>query len=248
MKVPLLMLKKYCRKHIGYVGKTNEGYTIKVIDGGSKKSYVTIQIEDWINEVVFTSVKKGEVKYPYHPSVCNTGYIGVGKYSTKTHKKVYGRWHSMLYRCHNPNEIQRLSTYAEVTICVKWYNFQNFAKWYEENYPTDGEEYDLDKDLLQGESKIYSPDTCIFIPHKLNTFMTNAQSNNASGYTGVYWNKQKKRWTTQMFINNKHKHLGHFKNIEDASNTYKRARAERAEIFKELYSSKYPKHILDRIK
>jgi hypothetical protein len=42
------------------------------------------------------------------------------------------------------------------------------------------------------------------------------QSNNKTGAIGVYWHKGKKRWAAQIRICRRIKHLGRFRNIEDA--------------------------------
>ena len=39
--------------------------------------------------------------------------------------------------------------YLDVTVCEEWHNFQNFAKWFYENYyEISGEKMRLDKDIL----------------------------------------------------------------------------------------------------
>jgi len=43
-------VKKYCRKRIGKVHTTNEGYEALVVDGGTKRGSCTIKIENWIGE------------------------------------------------------------------------------------------------------------------------------------------------------------------------------------------------------
>lgn len=52
------------------------------------------------------------------------------------------------------------------------------------------------------------------------------QKNNTSGYKGVSWNKQAKKWETKIMINSKHKHLGLFENKEDAYIKYNNVRNE----------------------
>lgn len=51
------------------------------------------------------------------------------------------------------------------------------------------------------------------------------QSNNTSGFRGVGWNKEKSRWVARIAVNLKRKHLGFFKNLEDAINAYRAAAA-----------------------
>lgn len=184
-----MLEKKYNRKHIGVEFVINSGYKGKVIDGGSKMGYCTIQIGDWISEVAYKNTKTGKIKYPYHKSVYGTGYLGEGIYSKSTHKDIYDRLNNMLERCYS-NKFHKIQpTYKGVTVCDDWHNFQVFAKWYEKYYPKDGNRYELDKDLLSRDNKIYSSQTCLFIDRPLNKFMANVRKDNTSGYTGVCWCK-----------------------------------------------------------
>ena len=120
--------KKYSRSHIGEIYTTNEGYKCKVIDGGSKKDWCTILLDDKHKlEVRYGSVKKGKIKNPYHPRVYGIGYIGQGKYTSKN-TKIYSTWNNMLSRSYSENCHKNQPTYKNVTVCEEWYNFQNFAK------------------------------------------------------------------------------------------------------------------------
>ncbi len=47
-----------------------------------------------------------------------------------------------------------------------------------------------------------------------------AQANNTSGYKGVHWNKEKKRWMSFIHVDGKFKHLGYFDTPEEAAHAY----------------------------
>lgn len=49
----------------------------------------------------------------------------------------------------------------------------------------------------------------------------NKQTNNTSGYKGVFWNNEK--WQARISIEGKKIHLGHFTNVEDAARAYDNA-------------------------
>jgi hypothetical protein len=50
--------------------------------------------------------------------------------------------------------------------------------------------------------------------------------NNSSGFRGVSRNKKAKKWEAQIAINGRHKHLGHFDTVEEASEAYLVAKRE----------------------
>jgi len=241
-------VKKYSRKNIGKVIATNEGYDLEVIDGGSKKDYVTIKIEDWIAEVKTRSATIGSVKYPFHPSVSGAGHIGVGEYSVRNNKDAYIRWKHMIERCYDPKYHEKFPTYINCSVSIEWLNFQNFARWFYKNYPTDGLRYELDKDVSIIGNKIYSSSACAFIPAKINAFMAHKRRSNKSGHTGVSWQESCSKYIVSIYIDKKNKTLGRYTCLETASKVYQEARDIEAEKMRAYYSFDYPKSILDNIK
>jgi len=220
--------KRYNLKHIGKKIKNNQGFTCEVIDGGLRRNYATIRIkgeglQEYITEAHYDAVVRGNVKYPYHPSVCGIGYVGIGKYKSgenNKHTKAYEKWRGMVKRCYDPKELIKYQTYKDVTVCKKWYNFQNFAKWFEEYYV---EGYELDKDLLSlpNTPKRYCDNTCIFIPQALNVFLTTIDSIG-------YYKRLSGRYQAVISVNGKGTCLGTYDTPEEAYNAYKEARAEQA--------------------
>jgi len=220
--------KTYSLKHIGETHKTIEGYNVEVIDGGLRPSYATICIncnglQEYMTETPYGAVVRGNVKYPYHPSVHGIGYIGVGKHKPSIKGKLtkaYEKWQGMIRRCYDPKILIKQPTYKGVTVCEKWHNFQNFAKWHEEYY-VDG--YELDKDLLSLPNipKRYCENTCVFIPKELNMFI---KTSNSIGYHKLVSG----RYQAVIGVNGKRTGLGTYTTPEEASKVYKEARAERA--------------------
>lgn len=152
---------------------------------------------------------------------------------------IYSVWSGVIYRCYSEKWKLKCPSYKNVTVCREWHNFQVFAEWYEENYPLhiDNIKFELDKDLKQYglEHKVYSPETCVIIPKRINGFMVNIQSDNKSGYIGVYKLKGKKGWRASITDQQtkESKGLGIFHNIEEASECYNKHRKIIAEELKE---------------
>ena len=54
-----------------------------------------------------------------------------------------------------------------------------------------------------------------------NQMNLKTRCDNSSGFRGVFWNKQRKKWTARIQTGYKVKHLGLFKSIEDADKARK---------------------------
>lgn len=223
------------------VGKeffTNEGYTIKIVEriNSKKVKIMFLDSHNGIIEVNPISVNSGRIKNPYHKSVCGVGYTGIGIYKNSTHRKISTVWRSIILRCTSITN-GKYPTYKNVTVCEEWHNFQNFARWYEDNYPSiENIRFELDKDLLQQdkEYKVYSPNTCVFLPHNVNSFLANKKSNNTSGVIGVYWHKLFKKWVSSIRSFNDNETIReYFDDKYLAENSYTYARKIKSEKVKD---------------
>ena len=157
-------------------------------------------------------------------------------YNNNFLEKIHRIWKGMIRRCYNINDLNYHRYGGKgIVVCNEWHDFKNFKNWYISNYRFDladkGIILHLDKDLLSKNNKIYSPNTCIFLPKKINVFLANKQYNNKSGYTGVSWDKKSKKWRTTIndFDTHKKKHLGFFEDIEKANEVYEKQRRLEAE-------------------
>lgn len=120
--------------------------------------------------------KKGNVRNVYDRNLFNVGYLGEGIYKSKVNRKnttQYNAWQNMLRRCYNESYQEKHPTYIGCEVIKEWHNFQNFTKWYDENYyEIEGQIMDLDKDIMVIGNKIYSPETYLFVPQSINKLFT----------------------------------------------------------------------------
>lgn len=240
------MRAKSRNEYIGISKITNEGYTVKCIGVSNKANRIIVQFEDEVVlEVSISSFKNGTIKNRNHKSVCGVGFLGYGKYKTgtsrnrpKIEKDCYWFWTSMIKRVHNPNKNTRSMSYQrkQVTIYEDWYNFQNFADWFynKSNYRLG---WVLDKDLLS-DKNIYSPETCLFIPERVNNFIATHYNTNTSGKTGVIIRGGKyvaRTWFYDPILNKQIAyHLGEYDNINDAYVSYLKKRIELSDILSDM--------------
>ena len=125
---------------------------------------ITVQFKN-SGELVKTTYryfKNGQVKSRFAQSVYSVGYLGYEKAVDENGNKIksYIEWCNMLRRCFDEKWKEKHPSYKDVTCCNEWLCFQNFAKWFDNNYyELEGARMDLDKDILYKGNKIYSPDT-----------------------------------------------------------------------------------------
>lgn len=82
-----------------------------------------------------------------------------------------------------------------------------------------GRVYHLDKDLISKGSKMYSPDTCCFVPLEINNLFI--CSDRKSKYaTGVQYSKDKCKFVANCNRNGKNIHVGYFDTVEQAYKAY----------------------------
>ena len=124
----------------------------------------------------YSQFKNGSIKCPYEPRYYGKGYLGEGKYKVSENGKYtdeYIIWHDMLKRCYDPKYQEKKPTYKGCTVEEYLLNFQNMCEWINKNYyEIPGETICLDKDILYKGNKIYSKETCIFVPERINKLFT----------------------------------------------------------------------------
>jgi hypothetical protein len=63
--------------------------------------------------------------------------------------------------------------------------------------------------------------------------VSSLQLNNTSGFAGVFWRKDRKKWKAIIYLNSRQKHLGHFDTAEEAYESYLAAKRELHKFWKE---------------
>ena len=159
---------------------------------------------------------------------------------------AYDYWHSMLRRCYDETRIKvdegRNLAYQGCKVCDEWLNFSNFYKWYKDNYyEIDNEIMCLDKDILIKGNKIYSPQTCIFAPQKINTLFCNSKKIRGNLPLGVTYDKRYNSYVARCNNGNKKTiYLGSRKTIEEAFMLYKIFKEKIIKDFADRYKDLIP--------
>ena len=190
-------------------------------------------------------LRNGQITNPLFPNMYGVGYIGIGKYSSKD-KRLFSLWSNMLQRSNYEIYHQKFPTYKDVTVCSEWYNFQNFATWCETQKTQstiDGcvEFYDLDKDLLIKGNKIYSPETCCFVPREVNGLLVKRDKMRGEYPIGVSYHKKGRKFQAKINRFGVTEYLGLYSTEYEAFLVYKNAKESHikkvAEIWKDHIDS-----------
>lgn len=189
----------------------------------------------------YKEFKKGSVKDNFYPSVFGIGYIGNTTVSegNRIVKKSYKIWEEILKRCYVYTE--QNPAYKDCTICDEWLCYANFEKWYKENYyEISNEKMHLDKDILIKGNKLYSPETCIFVPQRINALFTKRAAKRGKYPIGVTFSNKANKYEPQV---QGRKWLGYFDNPYDAFLIYKKEKELRIKEIADEYKDKIPQKL-----
>lgn len=209
---------------------------------------------DWIAKgIQYNHFKNGKISCPYERRYFNVGYLGEGKYKVSEnskHTRAYYTWQNMLERCYNEKYHEKHPTYINCTVCKEWHNFQNFSKWYEENYyKVKSERMCLDKDILHKGNKIYSPETCVFVPQRINKLFTKRDNKRGESCIGTspYQNKYMvKCWLINPETGkSKCEYLGLYNTEIEGFEVYKYYKEKNIKQVADYFKSKIPSELYD---
>jgi len=241
----------------GERGKNNFGSEMIIVEYRTNKDIdVYFPKYDWTaKNREYNKFKKSQIKCPYERRIYGVGYLGEGKYKCKENgkaTKIYDTWHSMLQRCYSEEYHKKYPTYKDCIVCDEWYNFQNFAKWYYDNYyKVDEERMELDKDILFKHNKIYSPETCIFVPQTINLLFT--KRNNDRGESVIGTSPVNGKYVVHCSLINprtgksKGGYLGRYNSQEEGFKIYKYYKERNIKEVADYFKDRIPNELYDTL-
>ncbi len=213
---------------VGKIFKSKSSGDFKILKYNDS-GYVEIQFLKTGFEMVaqLGHIRSGKVKDPYVPSVFGVGILGA-KYPSTINgviTKEYDLWCSMLRRCYSDSYKKRYQTYDGCEVSDKFKSYEYFYEWCQKQVGFDNKGWQLDKDLLIKGNKVYSEDSCVFIPKEINLLLTKSDKIRGKHPIGVSWNKRDKAFVAKVKKNKgESEYLGYFKTGIEAFNAYKQAK------------------------
>jgi len=148
---------------------------------------------------------------------CTHGEHHGKSFGSKNFHPLYRVWGGIKARCTNPNH-NGYPNYGGrgITVCDSWmFKFSTFFNWCLEN----GWKESLQIDRINNDGN-YCSENCRFVTPRKNCLNQRLiRTSNSSGYRGISWDKERKKWVSYIQIKKKQFFLGRFMFKRDALDT-----------------------------
>jgi hypothetical protein len=150
------------------------------------------------------------------------------------------------------SRLRRNAAYKDYTLSEAFESFQFFAEWCNRQVGFDcrddnGELFALDKDILS-PSKVYSEDTCVFVPRRINGFMVDHRSRRGAYPIGVDFNKRAQKYRARCADTyGGSAWLGWYESADAAHLAYKRKKEELAKLLASQYKGRVDERVVEAL-
>lgn len=246
----IITSKNLKEERLGEVRNNHFGTPMKIIEYNNFRDII-VEFQDeykYQTHSRYDAFLDGRIKNPYDREIMGIACCGIQGLN-HSHDKEYDTWRAMLTRCYDKTEKERHPTYKDVSCVDEWLNFDIFFNWIiqQENYLAWKEDKlsCLDKDILKRNNKVYSPETCLLVPFKINSLFINIHNNKNGLPSGVYLHECKYTSSVSYMVNNikRKKFLGYFNSADEAFNAYK---IEKEKKIKEYANEYYKKGLISK--
>lgn len=132
----------------------------------------------------------------------------------------YRYWQKMLMRCYDSSS-EFNASYIDCHVSDNFKNYSYFYEWCQKQIGFGNEDWQLDKDFLSNKNKIYSENTCVFIPREINNLLVSNKAKRGDCPIGVSFNKRCGKFEAYYAAYGKRKALGKYEDQESAFMVYK---------------------------
>ena len=168
------------------------------------------------------NLKLGKVKDYLHPSIYGKGILGEGFKQSESQSYSFQLWKNMLKRCYSEVSFKKSPSYEQCLTSETFNDYQQFKTWCNSQLGFGNTGWELDKDILVKGNKIYSEDTCCFVPKEINLLLVKHDKGRGDYLLGVDYHKNRKQFRARC----SDKHLGWFNTEIEAFNAYKQSKED----------------------
>lgn len=241
-------------KYEGMVFKTNSFGDVKILVYENSKS-VLVKFLNSGCEVVcrLDKILQGKLKDPQQPSVYGVGIVGdsiircEGKLD-----KAYVVWSNMLKRCYDLSSTKSRPTYKDCIVSDNFKYLENFKEWCNNQVgfglkDENGKSFALDKDILVKGNKVYSPETCCFVPPEINSLILKRCNDRGFCKIGVSLHKQSGKYKATLNVFGCNVYLGVFNTEQEAFLVYKKAKESHIKTLALKWKSSIDKRVFEKL-
>lgn len=223
---------------VGKVFENSLGLKFEIID---LKIYYDVTVRFKVSGFTTTArldhIKRGGVRDRFHRENFGVGYLG-SMDGVVDHQRLRSKWGGMLNRCYNHKYHERKPTYRDCRVSEYFQNFTNFYYWANAQVGFDIVGWELDKDILIRGNKVYSEDTCVFVPREINTLIFNSDGK----FSGVRFDNNSNKWQVRVNKLGVSLSFGYYEDKDTAMKLYAR---EKENVIREV-AEKWKGKIDDR--
>ena len=153
--------------------------------------------------------------------------------------KEYAFWKRMLERCGCEKRKTDFPTYRTCAVSENFKHYSYFYDWCQTQIGFSSDGWHLDKDLLIKGNKLYSEDSCLFLPPKVNTLILNCKAHRGKLPVGVCLEKSSGKFTSDCQYEGRRKKIGRYSTAQAAFEAYKTFKESYIKQVAEQYKSQF---------
>ena len=239
-------------KKVEYEGKVYPSTRfgdVKILEYKNNKQVVIMFLNTgFITEESMGVIRSGHIRDSSLPTTCGFGYIDVeGASIGRNMTKEYQLWNNMINRCYNEKGLSSNPTYKDCHVSEDWRYLSNFKEWCNNQIGFDQDGWQLDKDILVKGNKVYSEDTCCFVPPEINSLFVKSNARRGECLVGVTYRKDRKKYQAGMNNTEGSSFIGHFDTELEAFLAYKQAKESKVKEVAELYKDQIDPRVYEAL-
>lgn len=215
---------------VEYVGRTFStktcGDVVVLKHENDDKVQVRFSKTGSVVKTTLRSLLKGSIKDREQPSVFGVGVVGEDKICTDGVLHAdYRLWVNILNRCYKRYKRSRVQ-YEGCIVSENFKYFPYFRNWCanQKGYGSVddfGHAFAIDKDILVKGNRIYSEDTCCFVPREINNLLNGRKNRNQKLPTGVHLRESSGKYIAAICKDRVVTHIGVYTTSSEAFEAYK---------------------------
>ncbi len=209
---------------VGSLVKTNNfGYLLITRYVSSREVYSKFIDTGYEVKTTMQKLLKGNINDRLKPTVFGVGVIGecLTVDSCGNRLKEYQVWKGMLERCYSDKFQAKKPTYKGCIVSENFVCYPYFKKWCNKQIGFDQVGWHLDKDILSKGNKVYSEDTCCFVPQEINSLLVRSNATRGKYPLGVSYLTRLGMFEASVSLGGRNKRIGRFYNAQEAFYAYK---------------------------